>query len=182
VASIDANPIILNIGVFMQKILAFTLVSSLLSFSASAGWEDRISGEWNKFAICSSNTGTDGDLLFEVPVVLQEETSTWRGENSGNLKDGDSFVRKNILISDATKSGWLADVTDVSPMTEYALTKKKTRFSDSYDLSLPKAGYRIVIASTLNEAGELVAADAYRGEIGVSNCSLSDSSYNDGLE
>ena len=163
----------------MKHALTALLATCSMSMTANAEWETRITGQWNKFALCSSNTGTDGDLLFEVPVILQEKTSIWQGEDTEHTKKGHTYVQENILVESTTKSGYLADVTDVSPMSKYALKMKMTRFSDSFDITLPRAGYRIILPFSVSEQGEFQAADQYQDEIGVSNCALEDTSYNE---
>lgn len=162
------------------------MLATLLSNTASASWEKISEHDEYKFFKCGSNTGTDGDLIFEIPVKASTTKMRWIDSNvsADGPVNGEIKEFYSMTIDGDTKAALFADVTDLGPISGYSINILKGE-TEKYDIRINKVGYRIVINSDVRSEdrdgfpNQILAADSFNKDIGIAYCELSSQSHND---
>ncbi|MFN8846190.1 MAG: hypothetical protein ACK5V3_16515 [Bdellovibrionales bacterium] len=137
---------------------------------------------------CNSDTGTDGDLVFEIPVLARTSKIIWKGLQvpADGPSTGEINESYKLVIDTKLKSALFSDVTDYGPLKSHEVQISKSE-TNKFDIKLNAAGYRIVInGEILSEdqdgfPNQILAADSYNNDLGLSYCWLNLYSHNDQL-
>lgn len=161
----------------VSLISALILVALSFTSTLNATWVSNLVSTQSMYVFCYSNTGTEGDLLFEIPVEINQIESRWTGVEKFNGSDK-TIISYDLLLPYDLKAGFFGDQEALAPLTKHPLTHGRTAFNEQHDLTLD-LGYRIVLPTSLISLDDtILAADAYRNDIGLSSCTLTDSTFN----
>lgn len=160
----------------MKKTISLILLT-LLAVNTQAYWVKNVVTTKNMFLMCSSSTGTDGDVLFEIPVQIDLVESKWAGTQVFTGSD-ETYITFEFSIDEKLTEVFFGDVTDVSPLSTETVLQIRKNINDQFDLTLDN-GYRIVLPNRIqNVADAIYTADSFQSDIGLSVCALSESTYN----
>ena len=173
-------------GVKMKLKIALNLIlGTLISNSALASWKKISAEDSHQYLFCGSNTGTGGDLIFEIPVRARTTKMQWTGSNvpADGPVNGEINEFYSLIIDSDTKEALFADITDFGPLSKYSINIHKGE-SEKYDIRIRQVGYRIVISGDVRDEdqdgfpNQILAADSHKKDLGIAYCELRSDSYN----